>query len=116
MTRSESFSVLPKYLLVAPVALGVIITLTVVPGVFISDDNNYLINVIALRQGRVTVANTEGLSPSRELLAFDTGPRTRAVTSTPVASVAPPLYAPIALPFGRWAGAGSCSSIPSPTS
>lgn len=90
---------LPAPLLLALAALGVILSATVVPGVFISDDNNYLINVIALRQGRVTVANTEGLSPSRELLAFDPGPWARAVTSTPVASVAPPLYAPIALPF-----------------
>jgi hypothetical protein len=90
---------LPGQLLLAVAALGVIVSATVVPGVFTADDNNYLINVLALREGRVTVANTEGLSPSRELLAFDPGPSTRAVSSTPVASNAPPLYAPLALPF-----------------
>jgi len=90
----------------ALLVLGVIVSVTVVPGVFIVDDNNYLINVLALRHGRFTVANTEGLSPSRELLFFDPGAWTRAVDSTPVASTAPPLYAPFALPFLwlRWRG------------
>jgi len=92
----------PPFVL-ALLVLGVLISVTVVPGVFTTDDNNYLINVVALRQGRFTVANTEGLSPSRELLAFDPGPWIRAVNSTPVASSAPPLYAPIALPFS-WLG------------
>jgi hypothetical protein len=92
-----------KALAVALLALGVVVSLTVVPGVFVTDDNNYLINVLALRQGRVTVANTEGLTPSRELLAFEPGPTARVVTSTPVASSAPPLYAFIALPFS-WLG------------
>lgn len=92
-----------KPLVPALLALGLVLSITVVPGVFVTDDNNYLINVLALRQGRVTVANTEGLSPSRELLAFDPGPWTRAVTSAPVASSAPPLYALIALPFS-WFG------------
>lgn len=92
----------PPFVL-ALLVLGVLISVTVVPAVFTTDDNNYLINVLALRQGRFTVANTEGLSPSRELLAFDPGPWIRAVNSTPVASSAPPLYAPIALPFS-WLG------------
>jgi hypothetical protein len=87
----------------ALLALGLLLTVTVVPGVFTTDDNNYLINVLALRHGRVTLANTEGLSPSRELLAFDPGPWTRTVMTTPVASSAPPLYAPLALPFS-WFG------------
>ena len=93
-------------LLVALVALGVGLSLTVVPGVFTVDDNNYLVNVLALRQGRVTIANTEGLPPSRELLFFDPTARSRVVTSTPVASTAPPLYAVIALPFSYlgWRG------------
>jgi hypothetical protein len=84
-------------------ALGVIVSLTVVPGVFTTDDNNYLINVLALRHGQFTVANTAGLSPSQELLFFDPGPWTRTVDSTPVGSTAPPLYAPLALPFS-WFG------------
>jgi hypothetical protein len=95
-----------KLLLGLLVVLGVIVSVTVVPGVFTTDDNNYLINVIALRQGRFTVANTEGLSPSRELLSFDPSPWGRAVDSTPVASTAPPLYALLALPFSSlgWRG------------
>ena len=39
------------------------------------------------------------LSPSPELLFFDPGPWFRVVSSTPVASTAPPLYAVLALPF-----------------
>ena len=48
----------------------------------------------------------KGLTPSRELLFFDPGPWSRAVSSTPVVSTAPPLYGPIALPFSllRWRG------------
>lgn len=86
--------------------LGIVLTATVVPGVFIIDDDNYLMNVLLLRQGRVTVGNTEGLTPSRELLSFDPGPWARGVNRTPVASTAPPLYAPMALPFlvGGWRG------------
>jgi hypothetical protein len=86
--------------------LGVSLTITVVPGVFTVDDNNYLVNVLALRQGRVTIASTDGLPPSRELLFFDPAPWSRAVDSTPVASTAPPRYAPIALPFSffGWRG------------
>src|SRR5688572_11144562 len=85
--------------LIALLALGVVITTDVVPGVFIVDDNNYLINVVALREGRVTVPQTDGLPPSAELLFFDPGHWMRTVTSTPVASTAPPLYAPVALQF-----------------
>src|SRR3954468_5568557 len=92
-----------KALAVALLALGLVLSATVVPGVFTTDDNNYLINVLELRRGRLTLANTEGLTPSRELLAFDPGPWTRAVTSTPVGSSAPPLYALLALPFS-WLG------------
>jgi hypothetical protein len=85
---------------------GFVLTAMVVPGIFTVDENNYLINVIALRQGHVTVANTAGLTPSRELLFFDPVPWTRAVTSTPVASTAPPLYAVIALPFSYFGWRG----------
>lgn len=97
---------LPRSLLAALAALGIALTVTVVPGVFTVDANNYLVNVVALRQGRVTVPNTDGLPPSRELLFFEPGPWSRSVTSTPVASNAPPLYAPIALPFSLagWRG------------
>ena len=99
LSGSEASSPLPRLLAVAVLVLGMAVSFTVVPGVFSVDDNNYLINVLALRQGRFTVANTEGLSPSRELLFFDPAPSARAVDSTPVGSTAPPLYALLALPF-----------------
>src|SRR5262245_43200222 len=100
-------------LLCALVALGVGLSVNVVPGVFTVDDNNYLVNVLALRQGRVTLANTEGLPPSRELLFFDPTARSRAVTATPVASTAPPLYAILALPFSYfgWRGLVALNTI-----
>jgi hypothetical protein len=93
-------------LLAALFVLGIVLTATVVPGVFTTDDNNYLATVLALRQGHVTIANTAGLTPSRELLAFDPGPWARAVSTTPVAPSAPPLYALLALPFSvfGWRG------------
>jgi hypothetical protein len=102
-----------KALALALLVLGLAVSATVVPGVFTTDDNNYLINVLALRQGRVTLANTEGLTPSRELLAFDPGPWTRAVTSTPVGSSAPPLYAVLALPFASfgWRGLVALNTV-----
>jgi hypothetical protein len=105
-SMSDNARRVPPQFLIALGILGLLITLDVVPGVFTPDDNNYLINVLMLRQGRVTVANTEGLKPSRELLFFHPGPWSSAVEKTPVASTAPPLYAPIALPFslGRWRG------------
>jgi hypothetical protein len=102
-SRAAESGPLPRAFVVALAVLGIVLTATVIPGVFIVDDDNYLINVVALRQGHVTVANTAGLTPSRELVFFDPGPELRGVTSTPVASTAPPLYAPIALPFS-WFG------------
>jgi len=97
---------LPAQFLAVLAVLGLLITINVVPGIFIVDENNYLVNVVALRQGRVSVPNTDGLPPSRELLFFDPAPGTRQVASTPVVSVAPPLYAPMALPFSffGWRG------------
>jgi hypothetical protein len=86
--------------------LGVVLTVTVIPGVITVDENSYLATVVAFRQGRLTVASTEGLPPSPELLAFDPTPRSRRITTTPFAPSAPPLYAPIALPFAvlGWRG------------
>ena len=103
----------PAAFLIAILGLGAAVTTDVVPGVFSVDDNNYLINVLALREGRVTVPQTDGLRPSPELLFFDPGPWTRTVTSTPVASTAPPLYAPIALPFSLfgWRGLVALNTI-----
>lgn len=86
-------------LLVSLVGLGALTTFSSSPGVFSIDDSNYLVNVVAMKNGAVTVANTASLPPSNELVAFDPGPWERRVDRTPVASTAPPLYAPIALPF-----------------
>lgn len=80
-------------------ALGAVLTATVVPGVFSVDEDNYLVTAISLRQGGVTLANTAGLPPSRELRFFDPGPWEQPVRSTPVTSTAPPLYAPVAVLF-----------------
>ena len=96
----------PPQLIVALVVLGVVISAKVVPGVFIVDEINYLVNVLALRDGGVTIANTDGLPPSRELVFFDPWPPTRVVNSTPVVSTAPPLYGPIALPFSSFGWRG----------
>lgn len=83
--------------------LGTVLFVTIVPGAFNIDEDNYLVNVLAVRQGHVSVSNTAGLSPSRELAFFDVDPRSRVVLSTPVASTAPPLYGPLAVPFS-WFG------------
>lgn len=95
------------------IVLGALLSTLVVPGVFTVDDNNYLVNVLALKRGRVTLANTEGLPPSRELLFFDPTNRSREVTSTPVASTAPPLYAVLALPFSYfgWRGLTALNTL-----
>ena len=97
---------LPRSLVLAVAALGVLLTATAVRGPFTIDENNYLVTVLGLRQGRLTLPGTDGLPPSRELLYFDPAAVVREVTSTPVASTAPPLYAPLALAFSflGWRG------------
>jgi len=94
-------------------ALGTIITAGVIPAIFTVDENNYLINVVALRSGHVTVPNPAHLNPSRELLFFDPGPWERSVESTPMSSTAPPLYALLALPFSLigWRGLVALNTI-----
>ena len=94
---------IPASFVLALACLGLAITLTVIPSPFTVDDVNYLVNVVALRHGGLTVANTAGLTPSRELLFFDPTLRSRVVEATPVVSNAPPLYAVLALPFA-WLG------------
>ena len=88
-----------KILLILLGCLGIALAATTIRGAFIIDEINYMVNVIGLREGRLTVPGTEGLSPSKELLYFDPEPYDRSVSSTPVSSITPPLYAPIALPF-----------------
>lgn len=94
---------LPRGFLILLACLGIVLTVTVIPGVFTIDEDNYLVTVTALRHGGVTVPGTGGLPPSSELVWFDPNGANREVVSTPVASTAPPLYAPLALPFS-WLG------------
>jgi hypothetical protein len=93
--------------LLALVAIAAALFVTAVPAPLNPDENNYLATVIALRSERVTVPGTEELPPSPEVLWFDPIPRSRQPVITPAAPTAPPLYAPLALPFlrvGGWRG------------
>lgn len=81
------------------IALGVVLVATTIRGTYITDEINYMVSVVGLRQGVLTVPGTEKLPPSKELFSFDPEPNVRIPTTTPVISVVPPLYAPIALPF-----------------
>lgn len=87
-------------------AIGVLLTMIVVPGVFTIDEDNYLATLIGLRRGDFTLPGTEGLAPSTDLYWFDPAPNSRGLPTTPVTSVAPPLYAFLALPFSflGWRG------------
>lgn len=87
-------------------AIGVVLTATVVPGVFTVDEDNYLATVIGLKRGDLSLPGTERLPPSFDLYWFDPWPQSRGAPSTPVVSVAPPLYAFLALPFSYlgWRG------------
>ncbi len=106
LARAAAALGIPGELLLALVALGLVLTVTVIPAPYLIDDANYLTNVAALRRGDVTVAATAGLTPSPELVWFDPLPQSRPVDSTPVASTAPPLYGVIAFPFSflGWRG------------
>ena len=105
-SASGAFWKVPASLVASLAGLGLVVSLTVTPSVFIIDDLNYLVTVLAARGGHVTVANTEGLTPSRELLFFDPAAPSRIVRSTPVSPATPPLYGPIAVPFSLmgWRG------------
>ena len=87
------------WLLSGLLALGVVLTAMVVPGIFIVDEDNYIATIVGLRRGDFSLPGTEGLPPSIDLYWFDPAPWSRGAPSTPVVSVAPPLYAFLALPF-----------------
>lgn len=89
---------IPRTFWLALALLGLLLTATVVPGVFTLDENNYLVQIVGLWEGRLSVPGTEGLPPSSELLWFDPNGAHRDVRETPVVSTAPPLYAFLALP------------------
>jgi hypothetical protein len=87
-----------KPLLLGALLVAVLVA-TAVPAPFTVDDNHYLVAALAARQGRLTVASTAGMPPSRELLFFDPAGFTRDVRRTPVVPTAPPLYGFLALPW-----------------
>ncbi len=95
-----------KVLLALLALMGLLLTATTIRGAFIIDEINYMVNVVGLRQGTLTVPGTGDITPSKELFYFDPESENRVATTTPVASLAPPLYAPIALPFSiaGWRG------------
>ncbi|HTP79021.1 MAG TPA: hypothetical protein VMM57_01315, partial [Bacteroidota bacterium] len=82
-----------RYLLAAILFLvGIFLTASSIRGVFIIDEDNYLVSALSLRQGSSFVENTRGLSPSRELDWFDPDEQARPILSTPVFSAVPSLY------------------------
>jgi hypothetical protein len=78
--------------------VAVALFVTVVPGVFIIDEDHYLASVLALRSGGLHLPGTEGLPPSKALRWFDPWGH-RLSAASPVPATVPPLYAPLALPF-----------------
>jgi hypothetical protein len=95
-----------KILLTLLAVIGIVLTTTTIRGAFIIDEINYMVTVTGLRHGTLMVPGTELATPSKELYYFDPESENRAATTTPVASLAPPLYAPLALPFSiaGWRG------------
>jgi hypothetical protein len=95
-----------RILLALLTLLGIVLVATTIRGAFIIDEINYMVTVTGLRQGTLMVPGTGKVTPSKELYFFDPESENRVATTTPVASLAPPLYAPIALPFsvGGWRG------------
>jgi hypothetical protein len=95
-----------KILLTLLAILGIVLTATTIRGAFIIDEINYMVTVTALQHGTLMVPGTELATPSKELYYFDPESENRVATTTPVASLAPPLYAPLALPFSvaGWRG------------
>jgi hypothetical protein len=85
-------------------ALALILALTAVPGLFTIDEAHYLATVAALRHGGLALPDTAGLPRSAELLWFDPMPRAVPNIRVPVTPTAPPLYAPVALPFALLGG------------
>ncbi len=65
---------------------GILLTTTIVPGVFIIDEDNYLVTVVGLQHGMLKMPGMENLTPSRELVNFDPGAKRGDVQSAPVVS------------------------------
>ncbi len=97
---------MPRSFIAILLITGALLLATAIPGAFITDENNYMVTVLALRQGQLSVPGTEGLYPSQELLYFDPMGSRRPVKATPVYPATPPLYSILALPFSffGWRG------------
>lgn len=96
-----------KRWLAAALAVGcLVLWLTAIPETFTVDECNYFATVHALRDGGLFVPGTAELTPSVELVGFDPVGHRRALEAGRIASNAPPLYAPFALPLSylgwRW--------------
>jgi hypothetical protein len=53
------------------IVFGVVLTVTIIPGVFITDEDNYFVTVVSLQHGMLKMPGTENLTPSKELVYFD---------------------------------------------
>ncbi len=100
LLRGTSSDTLP--LALACVVLAAVLATMTTGGPFTSDEAHYLATITALRSGTFHLESTASLLPSRELLAFGAHDFFDGVPSTPVAPVAPPLYAFLALPFASF--------------
>jgi hypothetical protein len=84
-------------------AVGVLVAVALaVPGAFTIDESNYMASLRCARQGRLTLAETEGLPYSAALLPFDPTPL-RGRKETPAGPTVPPLWPLLAWPFS-WLG------------
>jgi hypothetical protein len=82
----------------ALLVLAALLVGTAVRGAYTIDENNYLVTLLSLRSGGLSLPDTATLTPSRELHWFD--PLAMRMTPrTPLVSSAPPLWAFVALPF-----------------
>jgi hypothetical protein len=97
LIRTTSSDVLPLALACA-VVFAILAGITT-PGTFTNDEAHYIATITALKGGTFRLEETAGLMASRELLSFGAFNYFSAVNATPVAPVAPPLYAFLALPF-----------------
>lgn len=104
---------MPRSFLLLLAIAGLGLSASVVPGVFTVDEDNYLMTVLALREGGLSVPGTDALPPSRELFYFDPALRHREASAAPIHPSAPPLYAAIALPFSLlgWRGLVALNTV-----
>lgn len=85
------------------VVMGLFLTLRAVPGVFTTDENNYLLTAVAFREGTFALPSTEGLTPAWGLQYYVPGYAANLPAPESLEQVrrfgVPPLIGPLALPF-----------------